>query len=252
MAKLHETLAVEGDKEGIAKKVLAETKQVFSSKHQIFTGQHKRLEMNDAGQESLERSAEEHTEITTTVDARLDYTAKAVGAYYDVVLQKEATNASVAKADLIVDGITIGTDLPATFLLGLESKLKTLRIVYDAIPTLAPGVVWEEDAGAALEGVYRTKHDEIRSKTRKEPQYRVLVEATEHHRAEIEKWNEEVVVGLFTTTHQSAMIPAAKKSAIIGRLDTLIQATKQARMRANNVDIVKASIGANVFNYIHG
>lgn len=252
MTKLHEVLAVEGDKEGIAKKILSETKNVFSSKHHLFTGHHKRLKMNNSGEEAIEKAAEEHSEIVDTVKSKLSYTAKAVGQYYDVVLQKDATNARSAKADLIVDGEVIGKDLPATFLLGLESKLKTLRTVYESIPTFAPGIIWEPDLGAAVEGVYRAKHDDIKTKTRKEPNFRILVEATEHHRAEVEKWMEETVVGNFITTNHSAMLPASEKSAIIGRLDNLIQATKQARMRANNVDVVDIKIGANIFKYIHG
>jgi len=251
MTKLHEVLAVEGDKEGIAKKILAETKKVFNAKH-LFTGFHKRLEMIASGQEAIESAAEEHTEIATTVRARLDYTAEALGAYYDVVLQKEATNASVAKADLIVDGITLGVNLPATFLLGLESKLKTIRAIYDDIPTLEQGISWELDHGNALPDVYRAKHDEIKTKTRKDTKFSILVEPTQHHPAQVEKWMEEDVVGNFITTKMSALLPPAEKSAIIGRLDKVIQATKQARMRANNVDIMYASIGAELFGYIHG
>lgn len=250
MTKLHEVLAVEGDREGIAKKIVNETSGVFKAKHNLFLGGTKTLQMDQAGHESAEAAAAEINEIVTTVDERLDYTRDAVTQWLDVVLTKESTN-QTAKADLVVDGKTIAAQVPATFLLGLEAKLKTLRGMYAEVPTLAPGVVWEEDTVAGR-GIYRTKTPEVRAKTQKVPQFKVLYEATEHHPAQIERWNEEVVVGRFTQTTQSAMMPASRKAAILGRLDKLIQATKQARMRANSVDIVDSKIGDDIFNYING
>lgn len=246
--KLHEVLAVEGDKEGIAKKIISETDNVFKSKHNLFLGSTKTLKMDKAGMESTEEAAKEITEIVTTVNERLDYTQEAVAAWLDVVLTKEATNQE-ARADLVVGSVVIAENVPATFLLGLETKLKSIRNMYNNVPTLAPGVVWEKDEVAG-HGIYRTANPEVRAKTAKVPQFKVLYEATKEHPAQIERWNEEVTVGRFTQTVQSAMMPAARKAEILGRLDKLIQATKQARMRANNVEIVDSSIGGAIFDYI--
>ena len=250
MTKLHEVLAVEGDREGIAKRIINETSGVFRGKHNLFLGGTKTLKMDQAGHESAEAAAMEVQEVVTTVGERLKYTQDAVTQWFDVVLTKEATNQS-AKADLVVDGITIVSDAPATFLLGLENKLKAFRAVYDDIPTLAPGVVWEEDTVAGR-GIYRSSTSDVRAKTAKVPQFKVLYEATKEHPAQIERWNEEVVVGKFVQTVQSAMMPASRKSEILGRLDKLIQATKQARMRANSVEIVDSKVGNDIFNYING
>lgn len=250
MTKLHEVLAVEGDKEGIAKKIVNETGNVFRNKHNLFLGGTKTLKMDQAGHESAEAAAAEVNEVVTTVNERLAYTRGAVEQWFDVVLTKEITNQS-AKADLVVDGQVIVADAPATFLLGLEAKLKALRAVYDEIPTLAPGIIWEKDEVAGR-GIYRSKNPDVRAKTAKVPQFKVLYDATDKHPAQIERWNEEVVVGKFVTTAQSAMMPASQKAELLARMDKLIQATKQARMRANNVDIVDSKVGENLFNYIHG
>jgi hypothetical protein len=254
MTKLHEVLAVEADKEGIAKKVLAESVQVFKSKHHLFTGFNKSLSMDsdDEGNASLESASKESQLIETTVGERLEYTEVALTDWLDVVLQKEATNQSSAKADLVIDGNVIASNVPATFLLGLETKLKHVRTMYEAMPTLAPGIIWEADVNAVKEGIYRSREADIKAKTQKRPMHRVLVEPTAHHRAEIEKWNEEVVVGKYTTNHQSSMLPAAAKSKIMGRIDSLIQATKQARMRANTAEVEKVNIGQALFGFIHG
>ena len=250
MAKLHELLAVEPDKEGIAKRILSETKDLFRKNHNVFTGGTKLLKMDKEGNDSLEASAYEHREITTTVSARLDYTFESLGELIDITYQKEATN-QLAKADVVVDGEILISDAPVSFLLNLEKKLKDIRGVFDLAPTLSPGVVWEEDPTAA-DGVFRTASPEIKAKTQKVPQFRVLYEATKEHPAEIEKWNEDVVVGKFTTTHTSGMISSHRKAELLTRVDKLLQATKQARMRANESMVATDRVSDKLFNYLLG
>lgn len=253
MTKLHEVLAVEPDKEGIAKRMIDETRDVFKNKHHIFNGLTKSLKMDtsDESNSSLEEASAEIIEVTTTVPERLAYTESSISDWLDVVLTKEAGNQGEAKADIVIDGETIAADLPATFLLGLEKKLKHIRDMYDSIPTLPPSLVWEKDENAQ-ENVYRSRNDDIKTKTQKRPQFRVLYDATPEHPAQVEKWMEEVVVGRYTTTHQSGMIPAHRKASMMGRLDKLIQAVKQARMRANSVQVENLSVGSKLFDYING
>jgi len=82
----------------------------------------------------------EQKEMTTTVHDKLEYMFGSVAEWLDAVLQKERTNQE-ARADIILpDGSALATDIPATFLLGMESKLKELREVFLATPTLQPGI----------------------------------------------------------------------------------------------------------------
>lgn len=254
MGKLHEVLAVEGDREGIASKIMQETSQVFKNKHNLFTGGEKTLEMLGERTDevsAVEKAAGESQRIQTTVVERLAYTEDAVVNWLDTVFQKEVTNQTVARADLIVDGETLASDVPATFLLGLENKLKSLRSIYFQIPTLTPEITWEADANAG-DNIYRSKDVDIRSKTAKQIKSRVLYDATKEHPAQIEKWTEDSVVGHFKTSVTSSMMPAADKAALLGRIDKLIQATKQARMRANNVEASAGKIAGSLFKYING
>lgn len=247
MGKLHELLAVEGDLSGIAKTIIEETSHVFK-KSELFTGSHRKLQMFDAAEQ--ERVvADEYREQVTTVPAKLSYLAGKVAPFYDAVLQKEKTN-QAAVADLEVDGITLGTNIPATFLLGMESKLKDLRAVYVAIPTLAPGIAWEKDQ--TLDNSYRMKVPDEKLKTAKTFMYKVLYEATDKHPAQIEKWEEQAAVGKYVTNVTSGMLSPAEKSALLGRLDKLIQAVKKARVQANMVEVVPESIGDKLFRYLHG
>lgn len=249
MGKLHELLAVEGDLEGTWKKVMEEAKTTFAKKPGFFQGFHKQLEMFDED-DPLHNSVQDHQELTTTVHDKLSYIGEHGERYFDVLLQKESTN-QTAVADLIVDGTKIVEGVPATFLLGMETRLKNLRTVYESMPTLPPGKNWEEDSIRG-EGVYKLDSKEVTYKTKKTFQHKTLYDATKEHPAQIEKWEETENVGKYFTEHWTGMVSSAEKSIIIGRLDKLIQAVKKARQRANSVDVVKRKVGKELFNFIHG
>lgn len=196
MAKLHEALAVEGNLEGLAKKVLAEAVGTFTKRTDHFTGFHKTLQMDEEGAMGV---PDESKELTTTVGDKLDYLEKHLVKYWDCVLQKEATN-QVAKSDIVVDGEVLANDVPATFLLGMETKLKNLREVYSFIPTLQPGVAWEKDESQNDQGrVWKASQPQEKIKTKRVSKSQVLYEATEHHPAQIDKWEEQERVGVFVT-----------------------------------------------------
>lgn len=248
--KLHEVLAVQADLEGTAKKVSQEAITTFTKRADHFQGHHKSLEMFAEERSQEEKGAEDHKAIVTTVDKKLEYIWKAVGKHFDAILQKERTNQD-ARADLIVDGVVIMEGLPATFLLAMETKLKDLRAVYEAAPTLAPGIDWEDDPAAEMSGVFRMKHPETKHKQEKTIKHKVLVDPTEHHPAQIEKWTENLNVGTFITQRQCSMITPAKKSEYLGRIDKLIRACKRARQRANNTEIVKMKVASKIREFIH-
>ena len=248
MSKLHELLSVEPDLEGKAKKILRETVQVFSKKPALFMGS---LRTYKPFVEDGIDYPEERQDLTTTVYEKISYTSKNIAKYFDAFLQKEATNQN-ACADLVVDGVTIAEKVPATFLLGMESRLRTLREMYNAIPTLAVGTEWKEDESKG-KGVWVCAHPEETLKSVRTVKSKVLYEATEHHPAQIDKWEEAENVGKYTKIVWSGMLTPAQKSELLERVDNLIQAVKKARQQANCAEVVNRSIGENIFNYIlHG
>lgn len=244
---LHELLAVEGDLEGVFKKIIEETKATFKNKPAHFLGSHRKLEMF-ADDDKVEYP-EEHKAIDETVNAKLAYTAKPIKRYFDAILQKEATNQE-AKADLVVDGKVLAEGLPATFLLGMESRLKIVRSIYTEIPTLDPGIEWEEDKSKGKD-IFKTKFPEEKLKTAQTVQHKVLYDATKEHPAQIERWQEVVNTGKFIKQTWSGMISPYEKSMYLERIDKLIRAVKKARQKANTAEVVKLNIGETLFNYIH-
>jgi hypothetical protein len=247
MARLHELLAVEGDLAGTYQKIMAETKVNFTKHPDRYFGQHQRIEPFS---DDIPKEADTYKEMDDTVPAKLDYTAEHIIRYLDVVLQKETTNQS-AISDLVIDGVTIAKDLPATFLLGLESKLKKIREdVYASIPTLQPGVKWEEDETIG-KGVFKRTYPEEKFRTRKVMKNHVVAEATKEHPAQVQVYTEDEKIGRIVTNTWCGMISSAEKSAILGRIDKLIRAVKKARQQANSTEVVKVTVGKEIFNYIN-
>jgi len=170
--------------------------------------------------------------------------------YLDAVLQKERTNQE-ARSDLVVDGTVIAKDVPATFLLGLETKLKTVRSVYETIPTLQPGIKWERDDTQGKD-VYRRAHPEEKFRTKKNMKNHVVAEATKEHPAQVQVYNEDEKVARIVTDTWCGMVSPAEKSALLGRIDKLIRAVKKARQKANTTEVIKTTIGKELFTYING
>lgn len=247
MGKLHELVAIESDLKGAYEKIIKETVVTFVKKGDRFFGKHRKLHLFDAA--ARDEGIEEHKEMTTTVSKKLKYQEGAIIRYFDVVLQKDATN-QTARADLIVDGKTLAEELPATFLLGMETKLKFLRQTYEAIPTLPPGYQWIPDPNRG-EDVYIDANPAQAYKSIKQFVPQVLYKHTVEHPAQVEKIEEVKNVGRYTTELWYGMLSSADKSKLIGRVDKLIQAVKQARQRANRADIVARKIGATLFKYIN-
>lgn len=250
MAKLHEILAVEGGLKGASEKVITETMTTFNKKPQHFMGFHKTYEPFDESEKDT-TGEEEHHQLVTTVHDKLDHTFNVWGKFIDAVFQKEATNQK-ATADIILDdGTVIATELPATFLLGLESKLKEVRAMLDSAPTYEPGKSWKLDDGHG-EHVYKSEHPEVKFRTRKEVRHKVLYEATDRHPAQIDKWDETVNVGRFIKNIWTGMISPAEKARMLERLDVLACAVKKARMRANEAEVKVGFIADDLKRFIVG
>jgi len=253
MTKLHEILAVEGTKEGYFKNSLVEMTNLFTKKISHFSGFNKILTLH--GEETPEKVAKELSEtenqtVTTTVQSELDYLSGVVSNYVDVIYQKDEANQR-AVADIIIDGVVLIQDVPVTTLLSLENKLKQVRPVYDQIPTLQPGTTWKLDESLG-KNIYIDVDKQIRTKTKKGFDFKVLTAATDKHPAQIEKWETVEDIGFSTLTRWTGMISVADKVELLKKFDKLADAIKQARQRANEVEVVDKKIGSALFKYLHG
>jgi hypothetical protein len=248
MGKLHELLAVEPSLEGASNKIIQETTKSFKDGY-LFQGFLKRLEMF-AEEDKVNDEVTDRLERTTTVKQKLDYMKKYVADYYDSLFQKDLANQE-AKSDIMVDGATIAKNVPASFLLSMEKRLKQLRGVFEMIPTLQQGVKWEK-ATEEGEDVYKTVEPKVTFKTRKTKRSMIVAPATKEHKAQVQVWDDTENCGKYIETHTSGALTPAEKSEILERLDKLYKAIKQARERANCVEVSSNKIADDLMNYIIG
>ena len=247
MGKLYELLAAESDLRKSAAKLLTEAKNTFAKKTNLFVGYIKRTEMLNDNDPA---PANEEVDVTDTVISKLNFVYKHIIPYYDSYLQVQEANQR-AKADIIVDGKSIATDVPGTFLLGMEQKLVDLRALYENIPTLRPGITWEKHELYRLENVFRSKNQEMTFTTKKSIQHKVIYEATKEHPAQVERWTDDIKIGKKYTEHYSGMLPANLKAKLLSNIDKLIVAVKAARSRANATEVTNIQIGKSIFDFIH-
>jgi hypothetical protein len=247
MGKLHELLAVETNLGNVSKKLVAESIKSLQ-KDNLFTGEVKIHKIYDEDHQHLVQPSHERT-VTTTVKSNLEYTfQKGLVPYWDAVAQKDEANQR-AKADVIVDGKTILEGIAGTTLLGLEAKLAEQLNLFNTIPTLAPGIAWELDPTQA-DGVYRNPQLETRVQNARSIEYKVIVEPTEHHPAQVREVEIITAIGDYKVTSYAGMITPKKKAEMIQRLQKLINAVKKARQRANSIDVKSVQVGASIADYL--
>lgn len=243
MGKLHELLAVEGDLKSQTQRDLIEIKGLFQDGTGKFLGQ---ISSHQPASENDEQLPPKITVVATTVDEQLVRLGKSFTKWIDVSVTKEITN-QVAVAILELNGKKL--ELPATALLNLENKLLELRTIYRAIPTNDVTTPWKYDAD---NGYFVSDPPETRRSTKKVMRSFVAYEATKEHPAQVQVFNEDALSGHYTITKQSGMITPKDKQARLERLENLLQAVKQARQRANNIEISDFHIGKKLFSYING
>lgn len=245
--KLHELLAVLPDTAHAAAAIMSETATTFSKKPDHFKGQARTVTFfseSRAGENTTESK-----ELVTTVREKLEYAFGIMGRNFDALLQQEEANQR-AKADLIVDGQVMAVDVPATFLLGMEKRLKALHDIVMQAPTLEPAIRWEKDPTRGSE-VF-VSQTTAAMKTEKILEHKILVPPTDKHPAQIEKWTADVPVARIDTTLYSGMITPLEKSLMLSRLDNLLSAVKQARQRANETEVRDLHLSKTMLSYVLG
>lgn len=243
--KLHELLAVEGTREAETTALIKETANTFTKKGDHFLGKH--TSYKAFAEDAIEED-DTYKNVVTTVHDKLTYMFDSVINTLNVQISKDLTNQE-ATAPIIIDGKAITDPLPAVTLLSLEGKIKTWISVLQKIPTLPPARTWELDESQGS-NIYKDANPESRFRTKKTIQHKVLVEATQHHRAEIEKWTEDVNVGKITDITWCSMLPTQEKSMILRKAQNLLEAVKQARQVANCQEVVETEAAASIVKYL--
>ena len=242
MAKLNQIVAVVNGKKTETQKSLTALHRT-SSKTEDFNGLTRRYRSLD--EENGETFPDENKPVLRSTDQSLTEVQDILTGLFDVVATQDYNN-SEAKADIVVNGATILSQVPVTYLLFLEKQMNDLAKFVESLPTLDPSETWLFDENKAL-FVSQTKES---NKTKKTLRHKVLYEATKEHPAQIEKWNEDVTVGKWETTKLSGAMPVTKKLEISNRIKQLQEAIKFAREEANSVEVSQTHVGEDIFNFL--
>jgi len=242
--KQYQLIVTEPEKRGAYEKIRAETMKVFKGAD-LFKGLEKVYVPKAEGGDPLPGDSKR---IVTTVKQRLAWTEKPVVDLLDFEASRDRTNMKAA-ADLEVDGIVLAKGLPATFLLSLEKRLKEARDYYDAIPTLDLSQQW-----AKVEGTDdQFQYGPIEAfRYLKRTHGAVLYAATDKHPAQVKEVVDDELVGTFRSTFFSGEVHPGSKAEFLARIDRLIEATKKARMKANEAEVEEVKVGKSIFDFIHG
>lgn len=235
---LHEILAVEQELKANAERARAQLIDAFRTKQAHFTGirrTYRPFAVDENSSESGGERLEAETRLAKTVPEELAAVLREVGKAIDLGFQLDEANTR-ARADIVVDGEVLVADVPATFLLQLERRLKELSAVFKEVPTFDPVRLWSVDPSADKKHVLRAEPVTTirKQRTRK---YNVMVEASKEHPAQVDIVEVDEPVGEIRSYEWTGMLSVGKKAALLEQLDRLLAAVKQARSRANTIEV---------------
>lgn len=238
---LHEVLAVEQDVKANAERARSQLVETFRTKQTHFTGMrrtYRPFSVDEASGEEGGERLEAETQLAKTVPEQLDLCLREVVKALDVGMQVDEANTR-AKADIVIDGEVLLADVPATFLLQLERRLKEVQAVIKETPCFDPVRIWSVDPAADKKHVLRAE-PVITIRKKRVRKYNVMVEATKEHPAQVDIVEVEEPTGEIRAYDWTGMISTGKKEALLEQVERLIAAVKQARSRANTVEVDQA------------
>lgn len=194
-----------------------------------------------------ERFPPEATRVQVRARELINRTQDVLTELFDITATKDETNCS-ARADVVVDGRKILTNVPVTTLLFLEKQLVDIHTFVKKLPVLDPAETWHFDAS---QDCFAT--DAVQTvKTKKVMRNHVRAEATEKHPAQVDTYSEDVRVGTWKTTKFSGALPQKEVNELLARVEQLQKAVKFAREEANGVEAKSRTIGKEVFGFLFG
>lgn len=241
MPKLNQIIAVE---KGVKSQTASKLTDAYQSlqKGPLMTGISRTYRTKEDGGDLYPA---EETLVQVNVADVLEDIGVLMARLFDVVAMKDWAN-TLAQADVVVDGVTLLTRVPATYLLFLEKQLTDIHTLVSKLPTLDASEQWSLDTAV---GNWATKPAET-VKTKKIPRNHVKAEATDKHPAQVEVYHEDVVQGYWTTVKFSGALPATRVRELVERVEKLQAAVKFAREEANGQDVTDLHVGKPIFDYL--
>lgn len=246
MPKLHEVLAVEGQLKGQAQATRVELAATFEKKRHLFE---EKVVVFTPFEEAGEPVREQQSDLQSTVHKELEWIKGIWSRMLDTSLQVQ-DGCTRARADVVLDdGTVLMRDVPVLALLEMEKRAAELQELVAAVPTLDPAKGFRPDPDRGAH-VHRAR-EIVKTRTKKMQRPIVLYPATAEHAAQTQLISEDVPVGKIAEQEWSGLITPAEKADMLSRAEALRRAIKQARMRANEVEVTTPNAaGARLIDYV--
>lgn len=244
MTRLNQIIAVEKGAKSKAHQEFTDAHHIVQ-RAQLLSGLTRNYQVKD--EENGETLPHESTQVQIKVEEVLRFVAGSLTRLMDLTATKDWANC-LAKANIVVDGDVLLKDVPVTHLLFLEKQLVDLNTFVKKLPVLDPAESWTHDPSS---DTWKTAPVQT-VKTKKIPRTLVKYEATEKHPAQVDVWNDDVLVGYWTTVKFSGALPQQRVNQLMQRITTLTEAVKHAREEANMTVVTDQNVGELVFGHLFG
>lgn len=258
--KLNVLLAKKQHALSIFHKMVEDLTLYFKNKQSPFKG--KRMTYTPVDANPINPAYEGHERVVTTVAKKLQYFEEHGGKYFDHFMSVEATNATAAKADLIIRGKKLAT-LSTMELLALKSHVQNtkLRLMYEEMPTRSDTKKWikvndpeykEEEHIYTHEATHGTdKTGTTKTFILSDPNVQYLTD-TSKYTPVTSTMKEDIIFGHYTIEHFSGELSHEERAAMLARLSEWYDAVIEALQRANNIEAVPSELKASQFyDFIH-
>lgn len=188
----------------------------------------------------------EETLVQKDAEGELKKVTDLLAQLYDVVYTKDAANTETS-ASVVVDGVSLATDVPVSFLLFLGKELDNMRKRLARLPVQSQDELWFPVDGVA--NMFRTEAVDS-FKTKKVRKVVTKAPATERHQADTEIFNDDEIIGTWKTTKYTSAVTQDRKDELIARVDKLTDAVKAAVEEANSYEITQLKIGKTLLDWL--
>lgn len=245
--KLHEFLGSQSQVFTQAEKVRTDLATTFEKKRHLFG---ESLVQYTPDGEGAHTTTESQSTLQSTVASELKWVSEILAKAYDSEATIDEGNMT-ARADVTLDnGTVLLTRVPATQLMQLDKRLGELHQLVQQIPTLDPAKGFTPDPDRGV-GVYKAR--EVRKRrTKKDQVPLVLLAPTKEHPGQAQLITKDVEIGTIHEQEWSGLITPATKAKILERVEELRRAVKQARTRANDMEVQEQKIGRTLLDYVFG
>jgi hypothetical protein len=241
--KLNQILAIESVTKKRAEDTFTKSYQEVQ-KVELVTGFSRNYQPKD---DTGERLPSETKKVQVRAVDAVKAVKQGLAELIDITATKDATNQE-ATANVVVDGVTLAKDVPATTLLFLEKRLVAIIDFVKKLPVLAADESWSFDSA---QGLFRTE-PVTTVRTKKVEDFRVIVPATKEHPAQVTKVTEDQLVGEWRNTKTSGALPVDERASLLARAERLQKALKEARQEANETPVKPVEVGEKLLSFVFG